>query len=137
MAFERDDLAEWQALLDGQERYFGRVRQGRIGILGRQAFASPPGAMLVWEIAGGRARPGEDEYHSTQAGGYDLLLVVMDEESWPDPGRLAPDPVAALRRMIRRGEVLFFAPAGREELLARGFEDLVEALGVPCLGTCH
>ena len=135
MGCEQDALARWQTLLDGQERYFGRVRQGRIGIIGSQTFASPPGAALVWDIAGGRARAGEDRY-LCQAG-YDLLLVVAGDQALPGPDNLEPDPVAALRRLIRRGDVLLFAPAGRDELLARGFEDLVEALGVPFVGTCH
>ena len=137
MALEQDSLALWQSLLDRQDRYFGRIKGGRIGIVERATFASPPGAILVWDIAGGRALAGEDRYQSLQTGGYDLLLVVLDGERWADPGRLAPDPVAALRRLIRRGEVLFFTPAGRDELQARGFEDLLEALGVPFLGTCH
>ncbi|MDA8335853.1 MAG: hypothetical protein M0Z41_12880 [Peptococcaceae bacterium] len=135
MALEQDALALWQSLLDRQDRYFGRIKGGRIGIVERATFASPPGAVLVWDIAGGRARAGADRYRCP--GGYDLLLVVPDGARWADPGRLAPDPVAALRRLIRRGEVLFFVPAGRDELRARGFEDLVEALGVPFLGTCH
>jgi len=132
-----DPLAAWQAMLDRQEQYFGRVRQGRIGIVSLETFASPPGAMLVWEMVAGKAIAGEGRFHRLQEGGCDLLLVFGDEELLRDPAPLQPDPFAALRRLIRRGEILFFVPAGREDLLARGFEDLVDALGVPFLGTCH
>lgn len=128
-------LARWQALLDRQEPYFAPVLRGRIGLVDRDTFTSPPGAMLVWEIREGRAGVREGRFHRLQDGGCDLLLVTAQAGLAPE--QLEPDVFTSLRRLIRRGEVLFFLPAGREDLQGRGFADLIETLGVPFLGTCH
>lgn len=39
--------------------------------------------------------------------------------------------------MIRLGRINLFLLGTRDDLLALGFEDFLEALGVPFLGTCH
>lgn len=70
--------AAWQAALDGEERFFAQIKEGKIGLVGKQTCATPPGEMLVWEVVLGKARAVPTRFRGWQAAGVELLLVLED-----------------------------------------------------------
>ncbi|MEW6424066.1 MAG: hypothetical protein AB1523_04865 [Bacillota bacterium] len=130
--------AAWQAALDGEERFFAQIKEGKIGLVGKQTCATPPGEMLVWEVVLGKARAVPARFRGWQAAGVELLLVLEDNFASELQEALAGKSIfAAFKKMIRLGRINLFLLGTRDDLLALGFEDFLEALGVPFLGTCH
>jgi len=129
--------AAWQAALD-QEQKFTQISAGKIGLASKQTCAAPPGAMLVWEFTRGKVRAAPDIFSGWQAAGVELLLVLDEDTAAALQAALAQETVlAALKQMIRLGKANLFILKPRDELQVLGFEEFLETLGVPFLGTCH
>lgn len=66
------------------------------------------------------------------------LLMIVDTDAMVKLSAAAPDDrLYQLRRQVRLGNVVCFRQAGQEQLLARGFADLMEALGMDDLARMH
>ncbi|PIX75566.1 MAG: hypothetical protein COZ38_04850, partial [Rhodocyclales bacterium CG_4_10_14_3_um_filter_68_10] len=138
------NLADWQAMLDRHQPLFADMTDGsRLGLLAGAAAALPPGrhvaglreasgagaAMLAWEARAGRMRAGLGEFAGFEAAGVDLLFVAGDEALAALRASLEGDPLAVMKRMIRRGELLFYVLKARHELQEAGYEDFLDSLG--------
>ena len=147
------DVASWQQAFDASEALFASLSDGaRMGFITQPGFA-PLGrrragldaaaaqhggaAMLAFEATGGRIEVSIERFESFEEAELDLLFIA-DEEARAELA--AAPPVTRLRemkRLIRRGNVRFFVLRTRPELQDAGYEDFLESLGIPFLGSCR
>ena len=147
------DVAHWQAVFDDSEALFAALADGaRMGLVAQPGFA--PGGrrragldaaaakyagmpMLAFEAAGGRIEVTRERFESFEQAGLDLLFVA-DEKAQAELAATSPlATLRAMKRLIRRGEVMFFVLRPRHELQDAGYEDFLESLGIPFLGSCR
>ncbi len=145
--------ARWQAALGAQAALFAPLRDGaRMGYVAQPGFA-PAGRrragldaaaarhvgapMLAFVAAGGRVTVGIERFAGFEAAGLDVVFVADDEAQGELAASDAASLLRALKRLIRRGNVLFFVLRPRHELQDAGYEDFLEALGIPFLGACR
>jgi len=94
--------------------------------------------MLVWELLRGKARALSGTFPGWRAAGVELLLVLDEDTTTSLQAALSEETLLpALKKMIRLGKVNLFILKPRDELQELGFEEFLEVLGVPFLGTCH
>ena len=146
-------MAHWQAVFDDSEALFAELVDGaRMGLVAHPGFA--PGGrrragldaaaanyagmpMLAFEAAGGRVEVTRERFESFDQAGLDLLFVA-DEKARAELAATPPlATLRAMKRLIRRGEVMFFVLRPRHELQDAGYEDFLESLGIPFLGSCR
>lgn len=94
-----------------------------------------PVPMLVWvrEPEGMAARAGE--FGGYKALSSDLLLVTNDGTLEAALSR--DEPLAEIKRQLRAGGMLFMVLRRKDELREHGWEDFLEWLGMPFLGSCR
>ena len=144
-----DDLTAWQRVIDGYAPLFEPLAAGAaIGVVPRY-FVDASGArrgaampstptlpMLAWRKRDGRmlAQPGA--YRGLAGLDVDLLFLAGD-------GALeavlahAEHPLGEMKRQLRAARIQFFVFRTKHELRDLGYEDFVEALGLPFLGACR
>jgi hypothetical protein len=133
--------ALWQAALRARAAVFsGLVPGARIGLVAESAVnaAAAPGArMLVWQATAAGIEVRQGSFPGFERADVDLLIAA-------DPAALASlrqaldgDVLARMRKLIRAGELLFFARKARSELEDAGYEELLEQLGFAFLGACR
>jgi len=132
----------WQEVLDRHADLFGEVTPGASIAIVRgsppRANIAPvvePAPMQLWrrEPEGMRVAPGE--YRGLKTLAADILL--LPEEGALEAVLAHAYPIGELKRQLRAGRVLCMVMRARDELRARGWADLFEALGLPFLGTCR
>jgi hypothetical protein len=143
------DLAAWQRLLDGYAPLFEPLARGAALGLAPRFFAdasgarraaampsTPPLPMLEWRRrdATMRAQPGS--YRGLGALDVDLLFLAGDGALEAVLAR-EEHPLGEMKRQLRAARIQFFVLRTRRELAERGWEDFVEALGLPFLGACR
>jgi len=146
-------VTHWQDVFDDSEALFAELADGaRMGLIAQPGFA--PGGrrlagleaaaadcagmpMLAFDAAAGRIAVTLEPFESFALAGLDLLFVA-DEEA---RGELAATPPAAtlraMKRLIRRGNVMFFVFRTRHELQDAGYDDFLDSLGLAFLGACR
>jgi len=147
------DAARWQQAFDGAAALFAPLRDGsRMGLIAQIGFA-PAGRrragldeaaarnqgapMLVFAATDGRIAVTVERFAGFDAAGLDLLFVA-DEEARAELATADPPTLLhAMKRLVRRGGVLFFVLRTRHELADAGYEDFLESLGIPFLGSCR
>ena len=147
------DAAHWQAVVDASAALFAELRDGaRMGLVARGDFA-PQGrrlagfeaavvkhagvAMLAFDAANGRIEVSVERFESYDRARLDLLFVA-DEEARAELAATTPaGTLGVLKRLIRRGNVMFFVFRTRSELQDAGYEDFLESLGLAFLGACR
>ena len=105
----------------------------RIGLIAREV----PRSMLVWEADGGACRVDVVGFGGFSACGADVLMSA-DAEAMTQicaAGEIRLFDV--LRACIRRGTVVCYMLRRRCDLEARGFDELLEALGFAFMGACR
>jgi len=148
------DLPAWQAMLDRYQELFTEMLPGsRIGIVPRSGtrlmpgkhlagltgagFSLPEDKMLAWEMAAGGMRAGYHPCRKFEDAQADLLLVP-DDAALEEIGRnLDRDPLSAIKKMIRCGNILFFVMKTKYQLQDAGYEDFLDTLGLAFLGACR
>jgi hypothetical protein len=143
------DVAAWQRLVDGYAPLFEPLAESAgVGVMQR-FFVDAAGArrsaampttpilpMLECRKHGGRmvAQPGT--YSGLGDIGVDLLFLADDGAL---EAVLARDehPLGEMKRQLRAARIQFFVFRTRRELADLGYEDFVEALGLPFLGACR
>ena len=148
------DLPAWQAILDRYQELFSDMLPGsRIGILPRSGtslmagkhlaglsnseFSLPDGKMLVWEVNGEGMRAGYRPCRKFNEAQADLLLVPDDAAFEEIRRSLDGDPLSTIKKMIRRGNILFFVMKTKYQLQDAGYEDFLDTLGLAFLGACR
>lgn len=150
------DLPAWQAMLDRYQELFSDMLPGScIGILPRSGtglmpgkhlaglsnaeFDLPDGKMLAWEISaeGLGMRAGYRACRRFDDAQADLLLVPDDAALEEIQRNLVGDPLATIKKMIRRGNILFFVMKTKYQLQDAGYEDFLDTLGLAFLGACR
>ncbi len=130
-----EDLGLWNRVLEGQASLLRSVAQGgRIGLIPKQELEAAEQKMVVWEIESGKATAGHRPFRGFRDTEVDVIFVA-DQEAL---GRLRQDSsLPEFRTLIRHGNIIFYVMKRRDELFAKGYEDLLEALGIPFMGGCH
>jgi hypothetical protein len=146
------DLAAWQTMLDRHHSLFSEMLPGsRIGILPRSAtrllsgrrlaglteIEFPEGRMLAWETREQGMRAGYRSCFRFEEAQVDLLLVPDDSALEAILANLGGDALAVMKKMIRRGNMLFFVMKAKHELQEAGYEDFLDSLGLAFLGACR
>lgn len=130
--------SRWQGLLDRHSTLFGELDDGcRIGIARRADVNQPGAAMVVWEATGGRLVAGERPFPGYRDAGVDVLLVGDDEAMTEIAGELEGDALPALKRLVRRGNLVCYVLKRQCELLDSGYEDVLQSMGVAFAGACR
>jgi hypothetical protein len=126
-------LACWQALFCLHHELFdGLDGDARLGF----AAAREP-TMMVYRRDNGGWSGSMQPFPGIIDAAVDLLMIV-DTDAMVKLSAAAPDDrLYQLRRQVRLGNVVGFRQAGQEQLLARGFADLMEALGMDDLARMH
>ena len=135
-------MISWQQVLEDNPELFAEVVPGAsvavvTGSPPRSNIGQvvDPAPMLLWRREGEGMRVGEGQYRGLKTLASDILLL-------PENGALEAalahrHPMSELKRQLRAGRVLCMVLRGRDELRARGWADLFDALGLPFLGTCR
>lgn len=153
MAVPVASVAHWQAAFDDQRALFAELADGaRMGLVAQPGFA-PAGRrragldaaaaqaagipMLAFVAAAGRIEVALAPFAGFEGAGLDLLFVA-DEEARAELAATPPDAtLRAMKRLIRRGSVMFFVFRTRHELQDAGYEDFLDSLGLAFLGACR
>ncbi len=93
--------------------------------------------MLVWRAAGGAVEVSAGTFPGFEHTDVDILIAADDAALAGLVESLESDLLAALRRLIRDGRVLFFARKNRRDLDDLGYEELLDQLGFAFMGACR
>lgn len=147
------EVAHWRAVVDASEGLFAELGDGaRMGLIARSGFA-PAGRrlaglsaaaaawsgtpMLAFAAANGRIEVSAETFEGFDMSRLDLLFVADEEARAELAATPAADALRALKRLIRRGSVMFFVLRTRHELQEAGYDDLLDSLGLAFLGACR
>ncbi|MDA8257676.1 MAG: hypothetical protein M0Z99_18935 [Betaproteobacteria bacterium] len=144
------NIAPWQAMLDRhQELFLDMVPGSRIGFVSREASGILPGKhldgvklatdvpMLAWQLENGSMSARIERFAGMAATKVDLLLVADEEAMATMLGELEGDTLAVIKRLIRRGRMMFFVFKNKAQLQDAGYEDFLDSLGLAFLGACR
>jgi hypothetical protein len=128
------DAAAWRSAAARHDELFAALDPGaRIGLVAREA----PASMLLWEAGDAGIEVRNAPFPGFSASGADVLLAA-------DADALAQIRAAAdaqlftvLRAGIRSGAVVCYVLRRRCDLEARGFDELLDALGFAFMGACR
>lgn len=131
-------ISAWQFVLDKHEDLFTDVADGAsVAIVPRRSVAPvcDPVPMIVWarEPQGMAARAGE--FAGFKALSSDLLLITNDGTL--EAALAREEPLAEIKRQLRASGMLFMVLHRKDELRSHGWEDFLEWLGMPFLGSCR
>lgn len=132
----------WQPVLDRHADLFAEVAPGAsIGfVCGSPARANiaqevAPAQMQLWLRQPEGMKVDAGEYRGLKTFASDIL--ILPEQGALETALAHRNPLGELKRQLRTGRVLCMVMRARDELRARGWADLFEALGLPFLGTCR
>ena len=144
------DMAPWQSMLDRhRELFLDMVPGSRIGFVSREASGILPGKhlegvrlaaevpMLAWQLDAGGMSARIERFAGMASTRVDLLLVADDEALATMLDELGGDTLAAIKRLIRRGRMMFFVFKNKAQLQDAGYEDFLDSLGLAFLGACR
>ncbi len=148
------DLPGWQRLLDRNQDLFSEMTVGSsIGIVPKSAAGMLPGrraavlrssgldatdgAVLAWEAGEQGMRAVYRRCRRLDEARVDLLLVADDEALEQIREHLESEPLGIMKKLIRRGNILFFVMRTKHELQDAGYEEFLESLGLAYLGACR
>jgi hypothetical protein len=144
------ELASWQRMLERHSELFVEMRPGsRIGIVSREASGILPGKrlgglqasaevpMLAWQVEDDGMRARVERFAGMSSSRLDLLLVSDRDALSALREQLDGDALTVLKRMIRRGNTMFFVFRTKAELQDAGYEDFLDSLGLAFLGACR
>lgn len=144
-----EDLVAWQRMIDGYQTLFEPLAtNAAVGLVPR-FFADRAGArrsaalpstpdlpMLEWRRAADRMTASPAIYRGLESLGVDLLFLAGDGALEAVLAR-KEHPLGEMKRQLRAARMQFFVFRTKRELRDLGYEDFVEALGLPFLGACR
>jgi hypothetical protein len=144
-----EDVAAWQRVIDGYAPLFEPLEaNAAIGLVPRHftdaagarrsaAMPSTPALpMLEWRRTADRMTALPAIYRGLEGLGVDLLFLAGDGTLEAVLAR-AEHPLGEMKRQLRAAKIQFFVFRTKHELRDLGYEDFVEALGLPFLGACR
>lgn len=145
------DIATWQLMLDRYHELFLEMQQGsRIGFVSREASGILPGkhlegvkvvakevSMLAWQLEDSGMSARIERFAGMASTQVDLLLVADEEAVTTMREQLDGDVPTAIKRLIRRGRIMFFCFKNKAQLQDAGYEDFLDSLGLAFLGACR
>lgn len=148
------DLPGWQRLLDRHQDLFSEMTAGSsIGIVAKSITGVLPGkrvaalraagldstdaAVLAWEVRGNGMVAAYRRCRGLDEAGVDLLLVADDEALEQIREHLESETLGVMKKLIRRGNILFYVMRTKHELQDAGYEEFLESLGLAYLGACR
>ncbi|MFA4969356.1 MAG: hypothetical protein WC540_06970 [Sulfuritalea sp.] len=144
------EIAPWQSMLDRHRELFLDMVQGsRIGFVSREASGILPGKhvegvkvatevpMLAWQLEDGGMSARIERFAGMASTKVDLLLVADEEALETMLGELGGDTLTVIKRLIRRGRMMFFVFKNKAQLQDAGYEDFLDSLGLAFLGACR
>jgi hypothetical protein len=131
-------ISACQSVLDKHADLFTELSDGAsVAIVPRRVVAPACAAapMLLWvrEPGGMTARAGEFSGYKSLAS--DLLLITNDGAL--EAALARDESLAEVKRQLRAGSMMFMVLRRKDELREHGWEDFLEWLGMPFLGTCR
>ncbi len=146
-------MAHWQAVFDGSAALFADLADGaRMGLIAQPGF-TPAGRrragldaaaancaampMLAFEARSGRIVVAPATFAGFEAAGFDLMFVADEEARSELAATPADATLRAMKRLVRRGGVMFYVFRNRHELQEAGYEDFLDSLGLAFLGACR
>lgn len=143
-------MVPWQAMLDRhRELFVDMVPGSRIGFVSREASGILPGKhldgvklatevpMLAWQLENDGMSARIERFAGMAGTKVDLLLVADEEAMATMLGELEGDTLAVIKRLIRRGRMMFFVFKNKAQLQDAGYEDFLDSLGLAFLGACR
>ncbi len=144
------ELAAWQSMLERYSELFVDMQTGsRIGIVSREASGILPGKhsaglqmaaevpMLAWQVEDVGMAARIEHFAGMSSTGVDLLLVADADAMAAMRDQLDGDMLTAIKRLIRRGSMMFFVFRTKAQLQDAGYEDFLDSLGLAFLGACR
>ncbi|MDK9704162.1 MAG: hypothetical protein OEL20_13590 [Sulfuritalea sp.] len=144
------EIAPWQSMLDRHRELFLDMVQGsRIGFVSREASGILPGKhlegvqaatevpMLAWQLEDGGMSARIERFAGMASTKVDLLLVADEEALETMLNELGGDTLSVIKRLIRRGRMMFFVFKNKAQLQDAGYEDFLDSLGLAFLGACR
>jgi len=144
------DMTLWQAMLDRQRELFVEMDSGsRLGFVSREASGILPGKhreavqvvtevpMMAWEVENGGMSARIERFAGLTSTRVDVLLVADREAMDTMLAELGGDMLKTIKRLIRRGNIMFFLFRNKAQLQDAGYEDFLESLGLAFLGACR
>jgi len=144
------DIARWQRMLERYRELFVEMQQGsRIGFVSREASGILPGKrlegvqvatevpMLAWQLENGGMAARIERFAGMSSTRVDLLLVADEEALATMLDHLDADLPTVIKRLIRRGRMMFFVFKNKAQLQDAGYEDFLDSLGLAFLGACR
>ena len=144
------NVAAWQEMLERYRELFLEMKQGsRIGFVSREASGILPGkhlegvqvakevSMLAWQLEESGMSARIERFAGMASTQVDLLLVADEEAMETMLGKLDGDVPRAMKRLIRRGRIMFFCFKNKAQLQDAGYEDFLDSLGLAFLGACR
>jgi len=144
------EIAPWQRMLDRYRELFVEMQQGsRIGFVSREASGILPGkrlegvqvatevSMLVWQLESTGMSARIERFAGMSSTKVDLLLVADEEAMATMFDQMEGDMPTAIKRLIRRGRMMFFVFKNKAQLQDAGYEDFLDSLGLAFLGACR
>ncbi len=144
------ELPPWQSMLERYSELFVEMQEGsRIGIVSREASGILPGKhlegvqttaevpMLAWQAEHGSMAARIERFAGMSSTRVDLLLVADADAMVVMRDQLDGDMLTAIKRLIRRGSMMFFVFRTKAQLQDAGYEDFLDSLGLAFLGACR
>jgi len=128
------DAAAWRDAAARHGELFQALEAGaRIGLVAR---AGQP-TMLLWEAGDAGVEARAAPFAGFGACGADILLSADAEALGRIGEAVSGDLFRVLRADIRGGSIVCYLLRRRCDLEARGFDELLEALGFAFMGACR
>ena len=132
------DTNPWQGLLGLSSPVFGDMAAGAcVGLLAKRDAIDMRGTMIAWEATGEGMNARQRPFDGYENVGADMLLVFDEEALKILCDEDMDDPLGAMRRLIRDGNILFYVMKTGKELTKLGYGEFLEALGLAYVGACR
>ena len=93
--------------------------------------------MLVWEAIDAGIEVRHGRFPGFEQTDVDILIVADTAALISLQQALEGDVLACIRKLIRAGELLFFARKTRRDLEEAGYDELLDQLGFAFVGACR
>ena len=128
------ELAAWRAAAARHDGLFAALDPGAcIGLIAREA----PATMLLWEVGDAGIEVRDAPFPAFAASGADIVLAANAQALGEICSAVDAQLFVVLRAGIRSGAVVCYVLRRRCDLEAKGFEELLDALGFAFMGACR